>query len=177
MRRETWRRGLGRLGLVAAALASIATSQPDWSLDDSAAVPEIRLDTNQPEEVRHFSVRSSQSHTVSVRGDIHWDRDAQTPAAAVRVTIVADDGTLLREEIERVGDSFDDDGELQDATLHVGQSTPCEAAPCEAGYTVSLALVDGHPDESVRINYRFVAAIAGTGTDEPDDAFVDVVEN
>ena len=176
MRRDTWRRGLGRLGLVAAALASIATSQPDWSLDDSATVPEIRLDTNQPEDVRHFSVRSSQSHTVSVRGDIHWDRDIQSPAAAVRVKIVADDGTLLREEIERVEDSFED-GELQDAKLHVGQSIPCDAAPCEAGYTVSLSLVDGHPDESVRFNYRFVAAIAGTGTDEPDDAFVDVVQD
>ena len=177
MRKDTWRQGLGRLGLVAAAIASIATSPAEWSLEDSTAVPSVLLDTNQPEDVRHFSVRSSQAHGASVVGKLHWDRNLASPAAAVRVQILADDGSLLREKIERAQDSVDDEGELQDASLQVGANLPCESAPCEAGYTVHLSLVDGHPDESVRIDYRFVASISGTGADEPNDAFVAVVQD
>ncbi|HMR11753.1 MAG TPA: hypothetical protein PKA88_38490, partial [Polyangiaceae bacterium] len=73
MREDTWRRGLSGAGVVLAALASLATSPAEWSLSDQSAVTDVRLDTNQPEDVRHFTVRSSQRHTVSVSGNIRWD--------------------------------------------------------------------------------------------------------
>jgi hypothetical protein len=175
MRKESWKQGLSGAGLVLAALASIATSPAEWSLSDQVGVHDVRLDTDQPEDVRHFRVRSSQQHSVSVSGKIHWDESISLPVAAVRVQILSDDGSLLREEIERAADAGNGDGELDETPLHARASSACAGKPCEeVGYTVKLSMVDGHPNESVRIDYDFVAAIAGSGADEPSDAFVTV---
>ncbi len=177
MREDTWRRGLSGAGVVLAALASLATSPAEWSLSDQSAVTDVRLDTNQPEDVRHFTVRSSQRHTVSVSGNIRWDSAITSPAGAVRVQILADDGSLLREQIERASDAVNTDGEIEDSSLHASANVPCVEEQCAAGYTVKLSMVDGHPNETVHVDYDLVAVISGSGADEPSDAFVTVTQD
>lgn len=152
-----------------AAAASIATSAPEWSEEDSIDDLSARLDTTAPEFVQHFSVSSSEPHTVRVEGELSFSEEAD-PQAAVLVRIQADDGRAA-ETIVRASDS---DGE--DAELRLSLASDCEET-CDQGYTLTLKLVDGRPHEHVDAEWSFIAAIGGEGTDEPEDAFVDVTQD
>jgi hypothetical protein len=155
------------LGVVVAAVASIATSSPEWSLDDSAEDIATRLDTNVPEEVRHFTVRSSEQHDARVTGTIAWDESQPEPQAAVLVRIESDDGEAT-ESIHRAPD---------DSGFELSLSPPCAGEGCEHGYTVTLKLVDGWPNEHVDVTWSLSGHIGGEGMEEPDGAFITVSED
>lgn len=174
---SSWRRRLVGPAAVLAALSAIATSPPEWHLEDSVPIAEFTLDTSTPEAVHHFTVRSSQSHSVRVTGTIHWDPDVADPVAAVRLRVTADDGTEVIRSLVRADESVNEDGVRVDGSVAVSGSVSCAEAPCEAGYTVHWDLVDGHPAESVAIDYSFRGEITGNDSHAPDDAFVTVSED
>jgi hypothetical protein len=163
-------------GVFAAALASVATSSPEWSLEDSIGELGVRLDTNAPESVQHFSVSSSQGHEVRVEGTLRWDADQSDPQAAVLVRIASDDGET-EEVTYRAADSLDADGNVVDTEIAVSLDRPCAAVSCQQGYSVLFKLVDGWPSEHVDIDWSFTGKIRGGGTEEPDDAFVEVSQD
>jgi hypothetical protein len=156
-----------RLGVVAAALASIATSAPEWSLEDSTDEITTRLDTHTPEAAHHFTARSSQAHSARVRGSITWDDAEADPRGAVRIRIVSDSG----ESAETIRRAPDDTG------FELTLSPECSGEPCEQGYTVTLELVDGWPSEHADLAWGFSGWIGGEGMEEPDGAFITVGED
>ncbi len=170
------RRWAAALGVVLAAAASLATSQPEWRVQDSIGGLRADLSAETPEQARHFTVRSSEPHTLSVVGTIRWDDGFENPAGALRVRIANDEGDVLREEIARADESFED-GELQSRKFGVSTPLACPAESCEAAYTVTLTMVDGHPDETLSFDYSVEASFSGVGSDEPEDAFVTLTED
>jgi hypothetical protein len=174
--RSFLRRAGAAFAVALAAAASIATSAPRWELEDSLGGLHTRLDSSQSEEARHFTVTSSQAHSLVINAKLSWDMDEQSPAAAVRVTIQRDDGEEPRELIDRVESHMGPDG-LSPGELNISDHPDCAAAPCEMGYTVTFTMVDGHPSEHVDIDWSALARISGEDTREPDDAMVDIVED
>jgi hypothetical protein len=158
------RRFAAYLGVVVAAAASIATSSPEWSLDDSVDDLSTRLDTNAPEAAEHFTVASSEEHQVRVQGSLTWDESQTDPVAAVRVRLESDDGEVT-ESTHRAPD---------DSRFDLSLSPPCPDQSCELGYTVTLELVDGWPNEHVDVAWSLSGEIGGEGMEEPDGAFITV---
>ncbi len=168
-------RALGYLGVVAAALASIATSQASWDVDDEVSGLTSELSAAQLESVHHFSVDSSAEHTVRVSGTLKWDLN---PAAVVRVIIAKDDGSPAQEGVYRADEAkLVGPGRRRDTVISLGQHQECDAAPCEQGYTVTVRLEEGAPQEKVRFDWRFTASMSGSGDDPPKDSYVKVVED
>lgn len=168
------RRGGAALAVMAAALASIATSPPEWRVEDSIDGLVSDLHASQPEDARLFTARSSHPHEVRVAATLRWDRAIADPVAAVRVRITRHDGEVLGERTATV--DFDDRGAPEDTRLSLGSVDGCPEAPCEASYRVDLALVDGHPTETVRVEWSFTAGFSGDGAHQPDGAFVELTE-
>lgn len=169
-------RALAYLGVVAAALASIATSQPSWEVDDQVSGLEDELSAAQLESVHHFSVESSAEHTVRVSGTLKWDVN---PAAVVRVVIAKDDGSPAQEGVYRADEAeLVAPGRRKDTLISLGQHQECEAGPpCEQGYSVTLRLEDGAPQEKVQLDWRFYASMSGSGDDAPKGSYVKVVKD
>ncbi|GMV16224.1 MAG: hypothetical protein HS104_33085 [Polyangiaceae bacterium] len=168
-------RVLGYLGVVAAALASIATSQPTWDVDDEVSGLHDELGASAPESVRHFSVESSDEHTVRVSGTLKWDLN---PAAMVRVSIAKDDGSPVQEGVYRADEAkLVGPGRRRDTVISLGQHQECETKPCEQGYTVTVRLEEGAPQERVFFDWRFTASMSGSGDGPPKDSYVKVVED
>jgi hypothetical protein len=149
-------------------VATIATSSPEWSQEDSIEGLSVRLDTNAPATVEHFVISSSQSHTARLRGTFDWAEEPD-PQAAVRLRIERDSGGAA-ETIVRAADF-----EAADTEFELTLTTDCDGS-CQEGYSVTLELVDGWPSEHVDTTWSFGGAIGGEGMEEPKDAFIAVTQ-
>lgn len=169
------RRWVGYAGLALAAAASIATSEPTWTVEDAIRGLKDTLTANEPEATRHFSVDSSDSHTVRVVGWVKWDIN---PAADVSIRISKDDGSPAQETVIRSADAeLVGPGRYADSYVSLGQHQVCEGAPCKQGYTVTLTRSGGASQEKTEIEWAFEVRMTGDGKDEPAGAFVTVTED
>ncbi len=163
----------GAVALTAA--ASIATSEATWRVEDAAGPFNLVLDTNAPEEARHFTVKSSERHGANLVAKVHWDDSLADPIGAVRLRLVRDGGDPVERVVRK--DELDKHGKPLPVSAGISEDAACAAAPCEQGYTATLTMVDGHPDEKLTIEWSFEASIGGTGNEEPAGAFVTVTED
>ena len=154
-------------GVVAAALASIATSPARWSVDDSADGSGFRLTADEPEQTFHVTVESSHPHSVSASSTIRWNPSVASPSARVKLTVVPDDGSEPSEQMASAAD-----GETE---VSAGVSATCTGSgACQGGYMVQFELVGGAPAETADIDWTATADIAGEGSNEPSNAFVTI---
>jgi hypothetical protein len=174
MQTETLRRYGAYAAIVVAALASIATSSNDWALHDAAKSLSDTLSTAQPQATHHFTVESSQSHTVRLNGTISWDVN---PSAIWQITIQKDDDSAPAVATVIAGNARDlGDGLRESTTLSLGMFQECTESPCKQGYTVTFQLTQATPIEQTKINFAFDASIEGGG-EQPKDATVSVTED
>lgn len=156
---------LPRAGLVVAALASLATSEPSWREIDDAVGPGVRLTSAQPEAAFHFNVTSSHPHSVAATVRLVWSPVSAPPTSSVRVSLVPDDGTTPTERVVRP--------ERLPTDTVVEARSGC-TGPCEAGYVLRLERVGGADDEAVDASWAVAASIDGDGPGAPRGAFVRV---
>src|SRR5688500_17899008 len=90
---DSRRRWFAYAGVALAAAASIATSAPSWSKEDSVGPIRTTLDGTSSEAVHHFTVHASQEPATGVIGHIRWD-SLQTQSDAVVTVGVANDSGL-----------------------------------------------------------------------------------
>jgi hypothetical protein len=160
-------------GVLLAAVASVATSQPSWTVDEKIS-DRTTLDSSAPEAARHFTASWTERGSASISGRIEWDRSVGDPQAAVRIRLEEDDGEVL-ETIQRASDAWAD-RELEDSHFALTINPECSSYPCERGFSVTMTLVDGWPGEHVDLDWTFSAAITG-GSDRHDDAVVTLRED
>jgi len=132
------------------------------------------LSATEPEATHHFSVESSDAHTVRVVGWVHWDI---TPNADVLIRIAKDDGSTPQETVIHSSEAdLVAPGRRADSYFSVGQHQEC-SGECTQGYMVTLRLQNGAPQEQVEVKWAFEVHMTGDGKDPPAGAYATVTED
>jgi hypothetical protein len=174
MQAAAFRRYAAYGALLVAAFASLATSNPNWELHDAKKGLSDTLSATTPQATHHFTVESSDTHTIRLNGQVEWDVN---PSAIVRITIQKDDDSAPAQPDVIAGNAEDlGDGYRANTTVSLGIVQECSSGPCKQGYTVTLALTQATPIEQTKIAWAFDASIQGDG-DQPKDASVKVTED
>lgn len=172
---ERFRRYAGYAGLVVAAAASLATSEPTWTVEDAVRGKKDTLSAAAPEASHHFSVESSDAHTVRVVGWVRWDF---APNADVTIRIAKDDGSTPQETVIHSADAETlGSGQKADSYVSLGQHQVCSSAPCKQGYTVTLTMNGGAAQETVALDWAFEGFMNGDGKNAPDGAYLTITED
>lgn len=173
---EVLRPYAARLGVLVAAVASVATSrvEPLWELDDRITFPgrddpRPRLGHDESELAYHFHVEASQPFELDLDVGLAWLPAGGPNDAKVLVTLADDAGETLAEwEVSRIDTSY--------STIGTTLQDQCDTGPsCEVGYLLRLTWTSGSEDEAAWPDFSVEARISGDeGDDPPADAFVDV---
>ncbi len=161
-------------GIAVAALASLATNDPEWEVHGMSSRLKDTIDLAHPQASHHFTVETSQSHTARAAGEFAWDVN---PTAIVHVKIQKDSDSVPQEEDVLSADADTvGDGLKANTTLSLGVHQECTASPCTQGYTVTFTLTQATQIEQVEIDWDLYVDISGSG-DQPKSAYVKVSED
>ena len=162
-------RGWAYLCIVLAAGASIATSKPRWTLEDKATT-HVTLGDAHPKRTLVLTVESNHAPNLALALLVTWDADASRPGAAMRIAIVADDGSAPFHA--SISPFYDNAGKHVPSVMVNPPivASPCKA-PCRIRYTIELERTAG-AGESVSVDANAVATIEGEAAAAPPTASV-----
>lgn len=152
--------------LAAAVVATVATSAPMWSLEDTT---EAQREEVAPGEAVELTVTFQGSHDVQVATVI----DRFSPGRGKIRVQQNDSRTGCSQDVTFTGE--DDRWRANDATwASAGQART--SSSCRSGGTRGTAtvVVTNTGDEPIAFDWHFVATVSGDGDETPDGAFVTI---
>ena len=150
------RRTLAGLGVVLAAVASLATSPKRWEFADSRAGTLV-LDDAKPTQSVHVTVHATHQPEISVTAELR--------GGEARLVAIPDDGSPA--VIGTVTPVVDDAGRPT-STLRIHEQLPPATctAPCSVGYALRFERAPG-AGTRVEVEWRALAEVRGIGDTPP----------